>query len=119
MIKKILAMMFCVILLASQSVIAQEEEYAYFEPAAYSEAVRFMTALGIMNKEDDSLTTEDWTISRGEFTRLALMAAGENGIAESLSLTSPFMDVGGEHPYFKAIVFSERTSGRFSVPMTP
>lgn len=110
MIKKILAMMFCVILLASQSVIAQEEEYAYFEPAAYSEAVRFMTALGIMNKEDDSLTTEDWTISRGEFTKLALMAAGENGIAESLSLTSPFMDVGGEHPYFKAIVFAAQTN---------
>ena len=83
MIKKILAMMFCVILLASQSVIAQEEEYAYFEPAAYSEAVRFMTALGIMNKEDDSLTTEDWTISRGEFNRHAIKKADQTRNAEA------------------------------------
>ena len=95
------------IMLCPQTAMAQEGENAYFEIAEYQEAVSFISAMGILDREDDSLSTDDWTISRGEFIRVAVKAMGQDKVAESLNLESPFIDVADDHIYAKQINFAK------------
>lgn len=94
------------IMLCPQTAIALEGENTYFEIAQYDKAVSFMSAMGILSREDDSLSTGDWTISRGEFIRIAVKAMGQDSVAESLTLKSPFIDVDDDHIYANQIKFA-------------
>lgn len=77
----------------------------YFEIAEYNEAVQFLQAFGIINRESSYLDTSDWTVSRGEFINLALLCMGWEP-SQSNTLENPFMDVTEEHSYAKAIIYA-------------
>ncbi|MGN1059695.1 MAG: hypothetical protein ACI4QW_04615, partial [Clostridia bacterium] len=104
--KKIVTILLCMTLLCPILAYADGTESAYFEAAEYNETISFLSAIGILSREDVSLDTQDWTISRSEFVRLAVRALGQDGVAAALELESPFLDVSSAHPYAKSIFFA-------------
>ncbi|MGN1116338.1 MAG: S-layer homology domain-containing protein, partial [Candidatus Ornithomonoglobus sp.] len=59
--------------------------------ASYSNAVETLTALGVVNGDDNGLFNPDNQVTRAEFTKMAVEALGE-GDAATAQTTSQFAD---------------------------
>lgn len=124
MLKRILTILLCITLLCPLLTGATETEELYFEIAEYNDAVGFFTAFGILNRESAFLDTDEWTITRGEFTALALECIGVKD-AKSGNFENPYLDVSAEHPYIKEILYATHNGyigdglGKFFQPDLP
>ena len=124
MIKKILTILLCITLLCPLLTGAAETDDLYFETAEYNESIGFLFAFGILNRESAFIDTDEWTITRGEFTALALECIGIKD-TKSYNFENPYLDVSGEHPYVKEILYATNNGyigdglGKFFQPDLP
>ncbi|MBQ2888924.1 MAG: hypothetical protein IJE41_00570 [Clostridia bacterium] len=124
MFKKILTILLCITLLCPLLTGATETDDLYFEVSEYNEAIGFLYAFGILNRESAFIDTDEWTITRGEFTALALECIGIKD-AKSYDFENPYMDVSAEHPYVKEILYATHNGyigdglGKFFQPDLP
>lgn len=125
LIKKILTILLCFSLICPSFALAEGEETLLFEIAEHSEAVGFLTAFGIINRESPLLDTDEGAITRGEFASLIISSLGMSNDAKSAGLENPFMDVSAEHPYVNEIIYAYHNNlfgkdiGKFFQPDEP
>lgn len=91
------------------TVFASDDETMFFETSEYHEQIYFFTSLGILNPEDEVLTSEEWAITRGEFVHLVVSCLNQKSVADLLDLGSSFNDVTADTDYNKEISFAEHS----------
>ena len=103
---------------------AADVEELSFEIAEYNEAAGFLTSFGIISRTSSFIDTDEWTVSRGEFTAFALECIGVKD-AEMYELENPYLDVAEDHPYRQEILYATHCGyiggdlGRFFQPDIP
>ena len=86
---------------------AESFEDIYFEAADYQEEISFFVSTGIVPPDDEFVNSTKWTVTKGEFAHLAVMALNMSDAAKSLNLKSSFIDV-GEHSSAPFVAFLEQ-----------
>ncbi len=122
LIKKILTILLCISLFCPTPGRASEGEELIFQPAEHNDVVQFLMSFGIIKNDDPITDTDEGTITRAEFLALALSAYGIDRGNLSRTQPNPFLDVPGEHPYIKEIIYAEsgnlldKNIGKFFAP---
>ncbi len=105
MAKKLLVLLLCMFMLAVPVAAADYEELS-FEASDYQDEISFFVSTGILDVDDSFITSDDWTVSRAEFVRLAIISLNLGKYAEASGLKSSFTDMNG-NPYNSFVAVAE------------
>ncbi len=85
---------------------AVEYDELSFDVSEYQEEISFFVSTGILDENDTFITSDKWTVSKDEFTRLAVISLNLGKYAEASDLKSSFVDLSG-NPYNSYVAMAE------------